>query len=79
MLVTGWLIRRDWPWLTLSASVVGGLLCCDAWFNLLSTSGFDLALGVALACVELPLAIYSFALAAREACRWSPPERTDAA
>jgi hypothetical protein len=77
MIATGYFIRRGSPWLTLSASVVGGLLCCDVWFNVLSASGADLALGIALAFIELPLAIYSFALAAREVRGWSPPSSRD--
>lgn len=79
MLATGFAIRRGSPWMALSASVVGGLLCCDVWFNVLSASGADLALGIALAFIELPLAIYSFALAAREVRGWSPPSSSDAA
>lgn len=70
MLVTVYFLRRRSPWLVVSATVIGGLLCCDAWVNAMTSSGFDQALGVVLACIELPLAAYSLALAVREARSW---------
>jgi hypothetical protein len=70
MLVTVYCIRRGSPWMVVAASVVGGLLCCDAWVDVMTSSGLDQALGVALAFVELPLAAYSLALAARVARAW---------
>ena len=70
MLVTVYFLRRGSPWLVVSATVIGGLLCCDAWVNVMTASGLDQALGIALACIELPLAVYSLALAAREVGSW---------
>lgn len=70
MLVTVYCLRRGSPWLVVSASVVAGLLCCDAWVDVITSSGLDQTLGIALACIELPLAAYSLALAAREARSW---------
>jgi hypothetical protein len=70
MLVTVYCLRRGSPWLVVSATVIGGLLCCDAWFNVTTSSGLDQALGIVLACIELPLAVYSLALAAREVRAW---------
>lgn len=70
MLVTVYCLRRGSPWLAVGATVIGGLLCCDAWVNVMTSSGFDQALGIALACIELPLAVYSLALAAREVRSW---------
>ena len=69
MLATATFVRRRSPWLVYSATILGGLLCCDAWFNVLSSDGLDFALSIALAFVELPLALYSLGLAARAARR----------
>lgn len=65
MLVTISCIRRGSPWLVIGATVIGGLLCCDAWVNVIASSGVDQALGIALAFIELPLAAYSLTLAVR--------------
>jgi hypothetical protein len=70
ILVTVYCIRRGSPWVVVAASVVGGLLCCDAWVDVMTSSGLDQALGVALACVELPLAAYSLALEERATHVW---------
>lgn len=70
MVVTAHLIRRSSPWLVVGATVICGLLCCDAWVNVMTSSGLDQALGIALAFIELPLAVYSLALAAREVRSW---------
>ncbi|HEX2351094.1 MAG TPA: hypothetical protein VHI51_21870 [Ktedonobacterales bacterium] len=70
MLVTAYCIRRGSPWMVIAATVVAGLLCCDAWIDITTSSGLDQALGIALAFIELPLAAYSLALAAREARSW---------
>lgn len=70
MLVTVYCLRRGSPWLVVSATVIGGLLCCDAWVNVMTASGLDQALGIVLTCIELPLAVYSLALAAREVRSW---------
>lgn len=70
MLVTVYCLRRGSPWVVVTASVVGGLLCSDAWVDVMTSSGLDQALGVALAFIELPLAAYSLALAARAARAW---------
>ncbi len=70
LLVTAYLIRRGSPWLVVSATVVAGLLCCDAWVNVITSTGTDQALGIALAFIELPLAMYSLVLAIREARSW---------
>lgn len=70
MLVTAYLIRRGSPWLVVGASVVSSLLCCDAWVNVITSTGADQTLGIALAFIELPLAAYSLALAMRTARSW---------
>jgi hypothetical protein len=70
MLITVYCLRRGSPWMVVAASVVGGLLCCDAWVDVMTSSGLDQALGAALAFIELPLAAYSLALAARAAAAW---------
>lgn len=70
MLITVYFLRRNSPWLAVSATVIGGLLCCDAWVNVVTSSGLDQALGIVLACIELPLATYSLALAARAVRSW---------
>lgn len=77
MLVTAYLIRRGSPWLVVGATVICGLLCCDAWVNVMTSSGLDQTLGIALAFIELPLAAYSLALAAREARSWGKARRIE--
>ncbi len=65
MLVVVSCIRRGSPWLVVGATALGCLLCCDAWVNVMASSGIDQALGIGLAVIELPLAAYSLALAVR--------------
>ncbi|HSX31141.1 MAG TPA: hypothetical protein VLE99_04450 [Candidatus Saccharimonadales bacterium] len=60
------LLKRS-AWVIMSASIVGGMLVIDAWFDLLTSSQgreFDQAV-VSAACIEIPLALVSFWLAGR--------------
>jgi hypothetical protein len=67
---TGWCLRRSLPRVAVVGSLSGTLLFCDAWFNVVATTGAVQLAGVAMAGLELPLAALSFALARREVRHW---------
>jgi hypothetical protein len=60
------LLRRS-PLTVIPATVTGALLLCDAWINIIPTTGMARAEAVALAFAEVPLAAVSFWVAARSA------------
>jgi hypothetical protein len=70
MIAIGVFIRHDSPKLAVGAAALGALLCCDAWFDVLTSTGIDQLLGLALAAVELPLAMYSLVLATQVVRSW---------
>ncbi len=57
--VTGWLLARRRPTVSLAAGTTAGLLLVDAWFDVAtSAAGRDYAMALALAAlVEVPLAV----------------------
>lgn len=67
---TGWCLRRRLPSVAVAGSLTGTLLFCDAWFNVVATTGRVQLAGAAMALVELPLAALSFAVAYGEVRRW---------
>ncbi len=69
LVATGWCIYRQLPGLVVAAAFTGTLLFCDAWFNVVATTGSVQAAGVVMAVAELPLAILSFTVARRAARR----------
>jgi hypothetical protein len=58
-------VARRSPFAEVTATITGTLLCCDAWFDVLTSRGFsDIAQAVASAVfVELPLAALCFWMA----------------
>jgi hypothetical protein len=62
---TGVLVARRSPYAEVTATVTGTLLCCDAWFDVLTSRGTsDVAQAVASAVlIELPLAAVCFWMA----------------
>ena len=62
---TGVLVARRSPYAEVTATITGTLLCCDAWFDVLTSRGTsDIAQAVASAVlVELPLAGICFWMA----------------
>jgi hypothetical protein len=56
---TAWAVLRGSQWLVPSAAATGTMLCCDAWFDIVTAGrGMDLALSLMSGfLVELPLAI----------------------
>jgi hypothetical protein len=46
-------------------SIIGALLLCDAWINVIATHAAAQAEGIALAFVEVPMAALSFWVATR--------------
>jgi hypothetical protein len=64
---TGLALHRRSPLTVIPATVTGALLLCDAWINIIPTTGMARAEAVALAFAEVPLAAVSFWVAARSA------------
>jgi hypothetical protein len=62
---TGVLVARRSPYAEVTATITGTLLCCDAWFDVLTSRGVsDVAQAVASAVmVELPIAAVCFWMA----------------
>lgn len=62
---TGILVARRSPYAEVAATVTGTLLCCDAWFDVLTSRGTsDIAQAVASAVlIELPIAGICFWMA----------------
>ena len=69
---TGLALHRRSPVTVIPATVTGALLLCDAWINVIPTTGMARAEAVVLAFVEVPLAVLSFWVAARAARRSAP-------
>jgi hypothetical protein len=65
-----WIFRGS-PRVALTATVTGNLLFSDAWFNIVTTEGLEHRAAVAMAFVEIPIAIYSIVIAKREVATWS--------
>jgi hypothetical protein len=64
---TGLALHRRSPITVIPATVTGALLLCDAWINIIPTTGMARAEAIVLAFVEVPLAAVSFWVAARSA------------
>jgi hypothetical protein len=64
---TGLALHRRSPITVIPATVTGALLLCDAWINIIPTTGMARAEAIVLAFVEVPLAALSFWVAARSA------------
>ena len=71
MAATGWYLYRRSPYLAVSAMVTAALLFSDAWFNVVTTVHVAHRAALAMALIELPLAIYSVLIATREVQSWS--------
>jgi hypothetical protein len=70
MAATGWYLYRRSPYVAVSAMVTAALLFSDAWFNVVTTVHVAHRAALAMALVELPLAIYSVIIASREVQSW---------
>lgn len=71
MALTGWFILHRSPAVAVAATITGTLLFSDAWFNVVTTVGKPHRAALAMAVVEVPIAIYSFIIARREISSWS--------
>jgi hypothetical protein len=61
MAATGVAVARRSMWTPVFATAAGTLLVVDAWFDVVSASGKELAAAIAMAaCLELPLAALCF-------------------
>ena len=69
---TGFELHRRSVVTVVPATITGTLLLCDAWINVIPTTGMARAEAVVLAFVEVPLAALSFWVAARAARRSAP-------
>jgi hypothetical protein len=55
--ITGWFALHPSKWLVPAAAVTGTMLLCDAWFDVITSSGHEQAESILEACLaELPLA-----------------------
>jgi len=66
---TGFALHRRSAVTAVPATITGTLLLCDAWINVIPTTGMARAEAILLAFVEVPLAALSFWIAARAARR----------
>jgi hypothetical protein len=64
---TGFALHRRLAITVIPATVTGTLLLCDAWINIIPTTGMARTEAIVLAFVEVPLAAVSFWVAARSA------------
>jgi hypothetical protein len=62
---TGFALQRRPATAVIPATITGTLLLCDAWLNVIPSTGAARSEGIVLAFVELPLAALSFWVAAR--------------
>jgi hypothetical protein len=69
---TGLALHRRSAVTAVPATITGTLLLCDAWINVIPTTGMARAEAIVLAFVEVPLAALSFWVAARAARRSAP-------
>ena len=70
MALTGWCLWRRLPNLAVAAALTGTLMLCDAWYDVVTTAGRAEGTSVALACLEIPLAVLSFAVARTVVLGW---------
>jgi hypothetical protein len=55
--ITGWVAMHPSKWLVPAAAVTGTMLLCDAWFDVITSSGGEQVESILEACLaELPLA-----------------------
>jgi len=55
--ITGWVAMHPSKWLVPAAAVTGTMLLCDAWFDVITSSGNEQVESILEACLaELPLA-----------------------
>ena len=70
MAMTGWCLWRHLPYLPVAATLTGTLMLCDAWYDVVTTPGRAEGMSLALASLEIPLAVLSFAVARTAVLRW---------
>jgi hypothetical protein len=69
---TGFALHRRAACTSVPATITGALLLCDAWINIIPTTGMARAEAIVLAFVEVPMAALSFWIAARSVRRPRP-------
>jgi hypothetical protein len=71
LVATAWTLRYRSSGVAVAATYTGTLVFCDAWFNVVSSSGGAAIAAVAMAFIELPVAALSFVVAGREIRSWA--------
>jgi hypothetical protein len=61
----GFALQRRPAIVAIPATITGTLLLCDAWLNIIPSTGAAFYEGIVMAFIELPLAAISFSVAAR--------------
>ncbi len=70
---TGFALQRRPALAAVPATVTGTLLLCDAWLNIIPSTGLAFYEGIVMAFIELPLAALSFSVAARASAEPGSP------
>lgn len=70
LVTTGWCLYRRRPTIAIAGAYTGMLLFCDAWFNVVASSGKELVAAIVMAFAELPMSALGFWVARREVLWW---------
>jgi|GEM_PF-1441268 len=75
MALTGWCLWRRLAGLAVAAALTGTLMLCDAWYDVVTAAGRAEGTSLALASLEIPLAVLSFVVARVVVLGWPGPTR----
>jgi hypothetical protein len=70
-------VRRRAPWLPTVSATAATLLLCDAWFNTVTTTGWQLVAAGVMGVIEVSLAALCYRISLRSARAVSPVLRED--
>ena len=70
MALTGWCVWRRLPSVDVAAALTGALMLCDAWYKVVTSAGRAERMSLAMACLEISLAVLSFDEARNVVLAW---------